>query len=116
MDEGKLAVIPFEVLKTDTVILTRPAGTTSVQANVKAPTGANLFIANGTLTNASPLLTFPLQYNAPDGVGGILWGVRAYYDASVGLIRIFLESFNAGVTPSMYVVAVKYYLINVPIK
>lgn len=116
MDQGKLPVGAFNILKTDTVSITRSAGSVSAQANIVAPQGANLFIATGTLTNASPLLTFPLQFLAPNGTGGVFWGVRGYYDASVGLIRIFNESYDASVTASMYVVAVKYYLLSVPVK
>lgn len=116
MDQGKLPVGSFDILLTNTVTITRSAGSLSAQANITAPQGANLFIATGTLTNVSPLLTFPVQYLAPNGTGGVLWGVRGYYDATVGSIRIFNESYDPSITASTYIVAVKYYLLNVPVK
>lgn len=102
----------LRIIASGTIQVNRTAGNTSAVALISAPIGANAFFAWGTLSNASPQLTYPLNYYAPNGTGGILWGIRAYYDASVGVIKIFNESYDSGVTASEYDVTVKYYLLH----
>lgn len=102
----------FKIATSDTVILTRPAGTASVSTLIPVPVSASAFLSWGTLTGVSPQLTYPLPYYAPSGTGTMLWGVRAYYDSSANVVKFFNESYDAGVTATTYTVSIKYYLLQ----
>ena len=101
----------FEIIQTGTFSLTRSAGSSSAQQTITAPVGATAFLAYGTLSG-SPALTFNLTYYAPNGTGGILWGIRAYYDATAGAVKFFNESYDASVTSSTYIVQIRYYILK----
>jgi hypothetical protein len=102
----------FKIVQTDTILLTRPSGTSVVSTTIPMPVSASAFLAWGTLTGVSPQLTYPLPYYAPSGTGTMLWGVRAYYDASANNVKFINESYDAGVTGSTYTVSIKYYLLQ----
>lgn len=102
----------FKIIQALTFPLNRAAGNLSISTTIPAPVNGAAFQAWATVTNASPYLTYPVPHYSPNGTGGMLWGIRAYYDPSVGSIRFFHESYDASVTSQTYTVNIKYYILQ----
>lgn len=102
----------LKIITTDTLVLTRNAGSSSASSVVPAPTTGTAFFAWGTLASVSPNLTYPLSYFSPSATGTMLWGVRAFYDASAGAVKFIAESYDAGTTATAQTFNIKYYLLQ----
>jgi hypothetical protein len=101
----------FKIKTTDTITLNRPAGTSSVSTDIPIPDDGVL-LCWATLTNGSPSLTFQVPYFSMSGSGQAMWGVRAFFDTQVGIVRIFNDAYDAGVIAQAYNMSIKYYILQ----
>lgn len=102
----------LKVVDSKTITLNRSAGQDSVSAQVAATGTATAFFAWATVTNVSPALTYQLPYFAPKGDGTMAWGVRGFYDPTVGAVKFIHEAYDTAVKNTAYNISIKYYLLQ----
>jgi len=101
----------FKIVASDTITLNRGAGVDSVSVDIPID-GGGVLLAWATITNASPSLTFQIPYMSPYTSGQMGWGVRAYFDTDVGIVRIFNEAYQAPIIAQAYNMSIKYYILR----
>ncbi len=101
----------FKIVASDTIELNRGAGVNSVYTDIPIE-GGGVLLAWATITNASPSLTFQIPYMSPYTSGQMGWGVRAYFDTHVGIVRIFNEAYQAPIIAQAYNMSIKYYILR----